>query len=276
MTKIQKQVRSEKEIYTYSAVIPTIGREETLPMVLMALAHQVKLPSEVILLDEAKKPVSENYCVNQALDVLSLKGCSIKTLRSRRKKGIGAARLRLASEASNEFVLMIDDDVVLEPTCARELLTNFNKEPVSWAVPTCLLVPANFSLDGYSDKVVRIEDPAVQMWTQKYPWFIPYFQYEEPFECLLPCSGTQCILLKKEAFLESCSEMGALGSLPREDTYMTSKMGSGLFISRAICHHFEHPSQAERSNWSSSMFYRLHEACMESPDEFVNLLGVIQ
>jgi glycosyltransferase involved in cell wall biosynthesis len=274
MTKIQKQVRNEREIYGYSAVIPTIGREETLPMVLMALAHQVKLPSEVIILDESKKPVSENYCVNQALDVLSLKGCSIKTLRSRRRKGIGAARLQLAAEASNEFVLMIDDDVVLEPNCAKELLTNFNKEVVSWAVPTCLLVPASFSLDGYTDKVVRIEDPAVQVWTQKYPWFIPYFQYEEPFECLIPCSGTQCILLKKEDFLEACSEMGSLGNLPREDTYMTSKMGNGLFISRALCHHFEHPSQAERDNWSSSMFYRLHEACMESPDEFVSLLGV--
>lgn len=273
MPKIQKPVQSEKAIPDYSAVIPTIGREETLPMVLMALAHQSKLPSELILLDESKKPVSENYCINQALDVLSLKGCSIKTLRSRRKKGIGAARLQLANEASNDLVLMVDDDVVLEPSCARVLLEGLDKNSVSWAVPTCLLVPANFELDGYTDKIVKIEDPAVQLWTQKYPWFIPYFQYEEPFSCLIPCSGTQCILLKKEDFLMACSDMEYFGRLPREDTYMTAKMGEGLFISKALCHHFEHSSQAERSNWSSSMFYRLHEACLESPDDFLNLLG---
>jgi hypothetical protein len=271
--KIPKITKSSKEFKPYSVGIPTIGREETLPMVLMALAHQTKLPMGIVLLDEAKKPVSENYCVNQALDVLSLKGCSVKILRSRRKEGIGAARLKLAEESSTSLMLMVDDDVVLEPTCAAELLEVVDKAPGRWAVPTCQLVSAGLGLDGYADQPVDIEDPAVQIWTQKYPWFIPYFQYKEPVECLIPCSGTQAILLDTSTFASLCMDMGRLRTLPREDTYMTVQMGEGIFTSRALCHHFEHNSQAGRDNWGTSMFYRLHEACIENPDDFLCLLG---
>jgi glycosyltransferase involved in cell wall biosynthesis len=273
MAKIQKSTASDAgKVRVYSAAIPTIGREETLPMVLMALAHQTNLPTEVILLDEAKKPVSENYCINQALDVLSLKGVRIKILRNRNKQGIGAARLELVREARNEFVLMIDDDVVLEPNCSEGLINAIIREETPWAVPTCLLVPASFAADGYRDTPVDIADPSVQMWTQKYPWFIPYFQYTETLECLIPCSGTQAILLRRSSFLKECSEIGEFGRLPREDTYMTAKMGEGVFTSKALCHHFEHPSQAERGNWGTSMFYKLHEACLENPDAFLNML----
>jgi glycosyltransferase involved in cell wall biosynthesis len=273
MAKTQKTTKNEVgRVRAYSAVIPTIGREETLPMVLMSLVHQTNTPIEVVILDEAKKPVSENYCVNQALDVLSLMGVRIKVLRNRRKQGIGAARLDLAQEARNPFVLMLDDDVVLAPSCAEELINALIRKSTPWAVPTCVLVPANFAADGYRDTPVDITDPSIQMWTQKYPWFIPYFQYMEPMECLIPCSGTQAILLRKKNFLSTCSEIGEFGRLPREDTYMTTKMGPGVFTSKALCHHFEHPSQAERSNWGTSMFYKLHEACMENPDAFLNMI----
>lgn len=260
--------------YTYSACIPTIGREETIPAVILSLAMQTKLPYEVLILDESKKPLGENFFFNQALDVLSLRGVKVKTIRNRKKQGIGSARWSLAMEATSKYVLQVDDDVVLEHDCAEQLLKAIKKFGRPWAVPTCLLVPSNFALDGYRDEPVDLLDPAVQMWTKKYPWFIPYFEYTELVECLIPCSGTQSILFDKDEFINSCGDIQSLGKLPREDTYMTSKMGQGIFTSKAKCLHFEHPSQAERSNWGDSMFYRLHEACMEDPDSFVKMLGV--
>jgi len=259
--------------FNYSACIPTIGREETIPAVLLSLAFQSQLPYEVIVLDESRKPLGENFFFNQALDVLSLKGVKVKIIRNRRKEGIGTARWKLCLEATSKHVLMVDDDVVLEVDCARDLLVALNKHQTSWAVPTCILVPNNFVLDGYRDEPVDILDPSVQMWTKKYPWFIPYFDYTEPVECLIPCAGTQSILVDKEDFQVHCEDIQAFGRLPREDTYMTTKMGQGIFASSARCLHFEHHTQLDRANWGDSMFYRLHEACMEDPDGFVRMLG---
>jgi hypothetical protein len=273
---VKKNSGFKRTVGDYSVGIPTIGREETLPAVLLSISFQKKLPKEVVVLDEAKRPVSEHYFVNQALDVLSLKGVDVRIVRNRNREGIGSARIRLAKECTRSWVLMLDDDVVMEPTCIENLISamerNLQKTAFSWAVPTCLLVPSNFSLDGYTDKPVRFEDPAVQIWLQKYPWFAPYYQYDPPREMFIPASGTQAIFFKRLDLLSKCAGVVELGKLPREDTYITAKLGNGLLASAAICRHFEHPSQAERGNWGDSMFYKLHQACIEDPDNFLNLL----
>jgi len=256
-----------------TVAIPTIGRVETLPVVITAVAFQEEPVEELIILDEAKTPIMESYAVNQALDVLSIQwGTNIKILRNRRRGGIGAARLRLVKEASNPRVLMIDDDVVLRPTCLRVLDVTMTEQETPWVVPCCVLVPAGLELDGYIDHLVDPESPEVMAWTERYPWFVPYFRYSKPWLKLIPVSGTQAILVEKKAMLKKAGDIGKLGNLPREDTYMTSMMGTGAFISRAECLHYEHPSQIDRGNWGQSMFYRLHEAIIADPKGFMALM----
>jgi len=254
-----------------TAAIPTIGREETLPSVLTALAFQTHPIDELILLDESKKPMLESYVINQALDLLSVQGTDVKILRNRRKKGIGDARLKVAREARNDLVVEIDDDVVLRPNCLEEMVIALNEWDAQWAVPVCFLIPASFVLDGYNDKKVSFDDADVQKWIHKYPWFLPYFRYIEQFTSELLCSGTQAILLRRGNFLKTCSKMKDMGTLPREDTYMTMKMGKGAFTSVGECLHFEHVSQEGRDNWGTSMFYRIHEVITENPDQFLSL-----
>lgn len=253
-----------------TAAIPTIGRTETLPMVLYSLVSQQI--DELIILDEARRPVLENYVVNQAVDLLSLQGVETKIIRRRHRRGIAQARLDLALEAKHRHVLMVDDDVALDSRCLAHLTACWN-DRLAWAVPFCFLVSAAFKLDGYTDKKVSRTDPEVERWTRRYPWFVPYFDYEESFCEEIPVAGTQCILWDREVLLEHGARAGDLGNLPREDTYLTKITGPGLFVSKARCDHFEHADQEQRSLWGSSMFYRLHEVAMEDPEGFLKLLG---
>jgi len=259
-----------------TVAIPTIGREEMLPAVLNSIAMQTHRVDELIILDEAAKPVTENYATRQAMDLFSLQGTRVVLLRERRKKGIGYARYRLAEEARNDLVLQVDDDVVLRPDCLQELVAamqGFQEGHCNWAVPECLLVPSDLVSDGYMDDIVVPSDPEVTKWTDKYPWFIPYYQYSREVVMGLSCAGTQCILLRKQQVLEKCSAVKDMGRLPREDTVLTSLLEYGVFTSRAKCIHYEHESQTDRSNWGTSMFYRLHEKAMNDPEQFAAFLG---
>jgi len=255
-----------------TAVIPTVGRTETLPMVLHSLACQTWPVSDLIVLDEAARPVSESYVVNQAMDLLSLQGAGVKILRRRHRRGIAAARLELAAEARTELVLMVDDDVVLRPDCLQ-LLMEKRTTDFAWAVPYCFLVSAAFRRDGYRDSVVSKDASVVREWTARYPWFVPYFNYAEDFTQAIDVAGTQCILWNRSEFLEEAGGVEKLGRLPREDTYLTKVTGPGLFVSRARVDHFEDDSQAGRGAWESSVFYRMHTAVMEDPEGFLRVMG---
>jgi len=254
-----------------SVGIPTIGRDETLPSVLNSISFQKDFVSEVVILDESVKPITENFAVRQAMDLLSILGVDVLYVRDRNKRGIGNARYRLCEIAKSEFILQVDDDVVLDPDCISVLMDN--GDDFVWAVPTCVLVPGHLVTDGYSVDVVDRYDPEVMKWTEKYPWFIPYFRYQQSFSCRIDCAGTQAILVDRKAVLGHAGKMRNFGRLPREDTYLTTILGPGVFCSDAVCYHFEHPDQADRSNWGSSMFYRIHEVVNKYPEIFAAIFG---
>lgn len=252
-----------------SVLIPTIGRVEILNSVLFSVFQQ-DFVDEVILLDEADVPVCESYQVNQALDLLSLKGVKVRVQRDRRRRGIGSARIRLAEMSLNEWAVMVDDDVVLGRDCIKFMIKAAEETMVPWVVPVCILVP-KLQLDGYVDRVVKRSDPAVVRWVSEYPWFLPYFEYDSHFLEKLAVSGTQAILINRSVFLTSSSGISCFGRLPREDTYMTTKMGEGVFTSFVSCYHFEHNTQQNRS-WDKEMFYRIHLGIMRNPDGFKDLM----
>lgn len=254
--------------------IPTIGRVETLPTVLFSILQQKEVTiSEVILLDEADGVTLAHYPVAQMLDLLSLKGVKVKIIRNRNRIGIGSARVWLAEETKTELLLMVDDDVVLRDDLTRKLgmpLINSNK--YQWSVGTCLLVNKALGADMYIDSVIERKDPRIKEFTEKYPWFIPYFRYSEEFVEEIVASGTQAIMFKNARdILAHRDTLEKLGTLPREDTILTRLMGPGLFISGTECYHIE--DLVQKRDWSSSMFYKLHLAAIRCPKEFADLIG---
>lgn len=247
-----------------TAVVPTTGRAEMLNSVIFAIDQQENI-DEFILLDESDIPVYRQYQVEQAIDLLSRHGIRTKILRDRRRMGIGSARTRLVQEASNEWVLMVDDDVVMHRDCSI-LLSKEVERVGTWAVPSCILVSKVYP-DGYMDVPVSRDDPFVQMWVRKFPISLMWNEYKETFTERVRISGTQVILLNRGVFLDKTKGMEDFGNIPREDTYMTAKMGMGIFVSAAKCFHFVDPKSQERS-WNDAMFYRLHDKILEDPDKF--------
>lgn len=257
-----------------SVGIPTMGRVDTLPTVLYSLLVQTHRITELVLLDEAPRTVMLTPAITQVLDLLAMQGVEVKIIRRRPRRGIGAARMLLAQEAKCPMLLMVDDDVIIRPNMLELLDREIERagESVAWAVPMCFLVCAMTEKDGYVDRPIRRKDPAVLKWTEKYPWFVPYFQYEEDFVEALEVAGTQAILWRREDLLLHGSEVVRLDVLPREDTYLTKVTGPGIFVSKARCDHIVHDSQETRGEWSSSMFYRLHHAIQRDPEGFLKLM----
>lgn len=256
-----------------SVAIPTIGRTETLPLVLYSILSQKPKVSEVVILDEAPVSVMETPSVNQVLDLLSLEGIPLKIIRRRPSGGIAEARMLLAEEAKHKFILMVDDDVVLRPDCLYKLVDAWIANDVNWAVPYCFLVSGGPHIDGYIDGPVSKDDPRVVEWTRKHPWFIPYYNYSEDFVYKMRTAGTQAILWSRQVLLDKGKGVEALGDLPREDTYLTTVTGPGMFVSKARCDHFEHKSQDTRGSWDKRMFYKVHEAMIDDPVGFTKVIG---
>ncbi len=257
-----------------SVAIPTIGRRETLHAVIFSVFQQAKcLLEELIILDEGDTPISEDYQIRQAIDLLSVYGITTKVIRNRNRKGIANARLVLLKECKSEFVLMLDDDVCLDRDCVESLFKELShNSEIDYVVPVCLLVQkeaAAYSEDSlYNANKVTRED--VKHITDKMPWFIPYFRYKDEFKAPIKVSGTQAILLRKSKAMPLCEEMAGLGKLPREDTYLTSQL-KGMFISKAESYHFVHPSQTRE--WGKDVFYELHHKVMDKPKMFIELFA---
>jgi len=128
---------------TISVIVPTIGRAESLTQLLTSLAGQTRRPDEVIVADgsstgEVAAVVGQPRWAGRGL-----------TVRRVAVRPPNAVRQRVAAiaESSSEYLLLLDDDVVLEPDCVEQLVTALASRPgvvgafadfnnQSWAMPT--------------------------------------------------------------------------------------------------------------------------------------------
>jgi GT2 family glycosyltransferase len=126
-----------------SVIVPTIGRPDSLTLLLESLASQSRRPDEVIVADggtgdEVRRVVEQPTWASRGLSVRRI-AVQPPNAVSQRMAAIAASR--------GEFLLLLDDDVVLEPDCVEQLaaaLTNdarsvgafadFNNQ--SWPQPT--------------------------------------------------------------------------------------------------------------------------------------------
>jgi GT2 family glycosyltransferase len=126
-------------------IIPTIGRADSLCRLLDSLANQSRLPDQIVIADgSADGKISQmlqetDWAANQLL------------VRRITVDPPNAVRQRCAAIAATygEFLLLLDDDVVLEPDCLKEMLTAMSTEPdvvavtadfnnQQWSQPTTL------------------------------------------------------------------------------------------------------------------------------------------
>lgn len=103
-----------------SIIIPTVGRKERLFATLKSIALQSVDPAEFIIIDGADE-------VNQIQpDELEF-GLKLTVFKAQ-QRGAGAQRNEGLANASQPFVLFMDDDIDLEPNCIESLWQEINAD----------------------------------------------------------------------------------------------------------------------------------------------------
>lgn len=126
-----------------SVIVPTIGRADSLKQLLASLAGQSRQPDEVIVADG-----SSSDAVGQvtALPEWRSRGLVVRHIRVQPPNAV-RQRVAAIGESHGEFLMLLDDDVVLEPDCLAQLHGTLNSEPgvvgafadfnnQSWPMPT--------------------------------------------------------------------------------------------------------------------------------------------
>ncbi len=126
-----------------SAIIPTIGRAESLTRLLDSLAAQITRPDEILVADG-----SDNDDIDRLVHDARWSDCGLRIKRIAVHPP-NAVRQRQAAIAvsSGELLLLLDDDVELEPECIQQMVETLDQEAdvvavtadfnnQSWSQPT--------------------------------------------------------------------------------------------------------------------------------------------
>ena len=117
-----------------SAVIPTHDGRELLDIVLGSLAAQSRLPEEIVVVDDAS---SDNTAAH-----LKERWPQVRVVALERNVGVTAALNRCMAEARGELVLLLNNDVELDPDCVAEL------EAALAAAPGAAVAAARMRMDA--------------------------------------------------------------------------------------------------------------------------------
>ena len=111
------------ELLPISAIVPTRHRPDAFANTLRSLAQQLVQPVEMIVVDGSEDDQTKALC-HQQIPAL---GTEIKYYHATE---IGAAvqRNQAFKQTTQDFIWLMDDDVLLEPDCLRRLWTAINSD----------------------------------------------------------------------------------------------------------------------------------------------------
>ena len=151
-----------QKVTSITAIIPTIGRADSLRALLESLAAQTQKPDEVIIADASNDPDTARVVADEAR--LCVKRIHVEPPNAVRQ------RMAAIDLAHSDNLLLLDDDVVLEPDCVQHMLAvlqenedvvavsaDFNNQ--TWPAPTriwqlYLRLALGLDHDAWQGKVV--------------------------------------------------------------------------------------------------------------------------
>lgn len=126
-----------------SVIVPTIGRPESLQGLLESLAAQSRKPDDVIVADGSQGADVARVVAQPAW---ASAGLTVKRIAVQPPNAV-SQRVAAIAESRSEYLLLLDDDVVLEPDCIAQMMrtvtaderivgavADFNNQ--SWPTPT--------------------------------------------------------------------------------------------------------------------------------------------
>lgn len=108
-----------------SAIVPTIGRPEPLEALLESLSAQTRRPDQVLVADASD---NDRVALLVADDRWRARGLAIAHLKVTPPNAVGQRNAAIA-RATGEALLLLDDDVVLEPGCIEHLERALDRAP---------------------------------------------------------------------------------------------------------------------------------------------------
>lgn len=126
-----------------SAIVPTIGRPDSLAQLLESFATQTRPPDEVIVADGSGSGATAALV---AQPKWAARGVNVRRIETTPPNAV-RQRVAAIAQSRGQYLLLLDDDVVLEPGCLEHLLAalasdekvvaavaDFNNQP--WSGPT--------------------------------------------------------------------------------------------------------------------------------------------
>ncbi len=124
---------------TVSVIVPTVGRPESLQRLLESLSAQSVAPAEILIADASGAPETAELVQRWASKGMPVRRIEVDPPNAVRQR---KAAIR---ESTGEFLLLLDDDVELEPECLEQMLKGMVSEDGTVAVV------ADFSNQAWSE-----------------------------------------------------------------------------------------------------------------------------
>ena len=128
-----------------SAIIPTWNRADLLQAVLRNLAEQIRPPDQVIVVDNGSSDATPNVIKEFAVDSIAFS----------ENRGFAAAVNEGIRQAKGDWLLIVNNDVILEPEWLQTLLCSAEQENASFAAGKLLRPDGPGVVDGSWDLVSR-------------------------------------------------------------------------------------------------------------------------
>ena len=231
--------------FPISAIVPTIGRPESLTRLLVSLAKQTHRVAEVVIADGSTDQRTAEVIADPRWAQV---GLSVRRVQVSPPHAVKQRQAAIAA-ATGDMLLLLDDDVELEQDCTAELLkalqtdtsavavmADFNNQ--SWAMPThawriYLRVFYGYKAGQWQGKVIG-------------PLLRYGFNPAPPNACTCEWFASGNTLLKRDAFVSAggFSEFFLHRSTMNEDVDLALRMakhGKILFCPQARLGHFHDP-----------------------------------
>lgn len=228
-----------------SAIVPTVGRPQSLAKLLESLAQQDRKPDEVIVADCS---ASREVCDLAGDPAWRHRGLQVRYLHVAPANAVGQRKAAIAAASGDRF-LLLDDDVVLAPDCVQHLATALDADP--GVAATCADVTnetwpeATAAWTWYLRHVLRMHDGA---WHGRVVGPLLRFGYPPRPLTNVPMEwfGTAHTLLRRSAYEAAggFSEFFLHRSTINEDVDLSLKVarhGRIVMTPLARMQHFHHP-----------------------------------
>jgi GT2 family glycosyltransferase len=128
-----------------SAIIPTWNRADLLKSILTNLGSQRRIPDQIIVIDNGSTDTSQLIAREFGVDLIVFP----------ENRGFATAVNEGIRRATGDWILIVNNDVVLEPDWLERLLTSAERENAPFAVGKLLRPTGMNEIDGSWDLVSR-------------------------------------------------------------------------------------------------------------------------